>query len=165
MKSGYWINYRTGKTVPINEHEEHIRDPKNAKALGVPPGIIKNFAKFEPVKDRVKFLTYVLEHSPLMRVRGHGTFVSFEYASRDRKDPIESIWLWGKQFAGPFTLIDIHNLKTNENTAIRWQDFLSVVEKDGYEGIMRVAKHNRRLARQMVRVAREIAEVLGDDGV
>lgn len=156
MKEGYWINYRTGKTVRVPEHETYIRDPKNARALGVPPGIISDFDKFEPVKDRVKFITYLLNRTPLMRVRGHGTAVTFEYAGRGVKDPVESIWLWGKQNAGPFTQLDIHNLKTNENIAIMWRDFLSIVERDGYEGIMRIAGKDERLIKDILGIAKDI---------
>ena len=163
-RDGYWINYRSGKEAPVDEHERHIREEGNAAALGVPLSVIKNFDKFEPIRDRVKFLTYIMEHSPLMRVRGHGNSVSFEYASRSR-DPIEAIWEWGKQNAGAFTLIDVHNLKTHENASLLWQDFKDVVDRDGYDGIMRVATHSDDVASLMRRVASEILETIGEDGV
>ena len=141
MKDGWWINTRSGKDFLIDEHERWIRRPGNAKKLGVPNNIQKDFSKFEPVKDRNEFLLHIMRRSPVMRVRGHGNYVTFEYASRSRRDAIDSIWMWGlNNSAGPFTAIYIVNLATGEKTNIMWRDFLQMMKEDRYDDVMRVAK-------------------------
>lgn len=81
MKEGYWVNYRSGKEFVIREHEQWIREPKNAKKLGLSANVIKSFSKFKAVKDRDKFLLFVMKNAPVMRIRGHGNYASFEYSS------------------------------------------------------------------------------------
>ena len=82
MKEGYWLNYKTGQTVPIGykgDHERWIRGAGNARELGVPADIIRRFGEFTPCIDRDRFLTFVLRYAPVMRVRGHIDHVTFEF--------------------------------------------------------------------------------------
>ena len=58
MREGLWINYKTGKTFRVYEHEQWLRENGNAKKLGVPNQIIKAFKEFRPGTDRDKFLLY-----------------------------------------------------------------------------------------------------------
>jgi hypothetical protein len=139
MNDGFWINYSTNKQFPINEHEMWIRDPKNAKKLGLSSILIKSFENFKPINDRDKFLLFLMSHAPIMRVRGHGSSISFEYASSNRTDPLDAVSLFAKKNAGPFTNLYIQNFKTNENISISYQDFLSTIDEQGYEGLMRAA--------------------------
>lgn len=139
MKDGFWINYRTGKEFQIDEHESWIRRGSNAKKLGLPQRVIDAFDEFEPVKDRDKFLVFIMQHAPVMRVRGHGNYVTFEFASRRRNDPIDAIWSWGMSNAGPMTGMYIVNFATNEKTSMYWKDFETAMERGGSEAVMRVA--------------------------
>lgn len=139
MKEGLWINYKTGKEFPIHEHEQWLRTPGNAKKLGVPPKVIDAFNKFKPVRDRDKALLFVMKNAPVMRVRGHGISVSFEYNSRSRRDPMDAIWTWGTDNAGPFTGLYIVNFATRETTQMNWQEFQDNMERGGPDAVMRAA--------------------------
>ena len=162
MNEGYWINYDTGKEFPINEHERWLRTPGNAQKLGVPRSVIAMFKKFKPEKDRDKFLMFVMSKASVMRVRGHGGHVAFEYSSRDRQAPMDAIWMWGKRNAGPFTGLYIVNFGTNETTSIIYSQFEEAMESSGPEGVMRVASEKfslrRSVVKELLRLSREILD-------
>jgi hypothetical protein len=159
MREGYWINYSTGKIVQIDEHETWIRNPKNAKMIGVPPGV---HAIAGNIDNREKYLMFLMEHAPIMRVRGHGTDVAFEFHSRRRQQVMDSILEWGNQNAGPFTFMNIVNLATRESTQMNFQDFEKYMGEGGAEAVMRVAastskfKVSIRVARELARISREL---------
>ena len=139
MKEGYWINYRTGKEFPIDEHERWLRKPGNAKKLGLPDRVADAISGFEPVKDREKMILFVMQHAPVMRARGHGNYVTFEFASRRRQDPMDAIWMWGLSNAGDYTGLYIVNFATGEKTSIYWKDFKDAMDIGGAEAVMRAA--------------------------
>lgn len=139
MREGYWINYERNKVFDITEHEDWIRSPGNAKKLGVPNSLIGMFGKFKPKKDRDKFLLFLMQNAPIMRVRGHGGMVTFEYSSRSKSDPIDSIFEFCKENAGPFTQLNIINFATKEQTAMYFHDFEEKMNDGGYDAVMRVA--------------------------
>ena len=155
MNEGYWINYKADKVIPITEHETWIRDPKNARKLGVPASV-HTFA--QKIKNRDKYLMFLMEHAPIMRVRGHGAYVSFEFHSRSRQDPMESIWMWGKQNAGPFTTMLINNFATKESTQMSFTDFEEQMDIGGVDAVLRVAKATRRF-KVSVKIARELLAI------
>ena len=123
MQEGYWLNYRTGKVFEINEHETWIRQVDNARKLAVPEKLIKEFHKFSPVVDRDNFLLYLFRKAPIMRVRGHGASVSFEFWARFEAKPMRAIRLWAKKNAGPFLMLDITNHARKSNVQMLYQDF------------------------------------------
>lgn len=139
MKEGFWINYKTGREFAVDEHERWLRRKGNAKKLGLPKKVVEAFGEFEPERERNKFLLFVLRHAPVMRVRGHGNRVAFEYASRNLKAPMDAIWLWGLDNAGPFTDLYIVNFASGEKTSILWKDFKDAMEEGGADAVMRVA--------------------------
>lgn len=161
MREGYWLNYRTGKEFEIDEHEQWIRTPGNAKKLGVPQNVIEAFSKFRPVTDRDKFLLFVLKNAPVIRARGHGGYIAFEYNSRERQSPLESIWALAKQHAGPFSQLYIVNFATKETVQMSFQQFEETMDRDGVEGLMRVATIRRfsvkkAIARELLEISKEI---------
>ena len=160
MKEGYWLNYGTGKEFPIEEHEQWLRAPGNAKRLGVPSGVVGMFGNFVPGKDRDKFLMFVMAHAPVMRVRGHGAVVAFEYSSRSRREPMDAISEWCKKNAGPFTMLHMVNFATRENTEMLYSQFEQLVDEGGYDAVMRVATRRfsfrRGVARELLRISREL---------
>jgi len=158
MKEGFWINYRTGKEFDIDEHERWLRRKGNARKLGLPKKLTDGFGEFEPVKDRNKFLLFVMKHAPVMRVRGHGTYVTFEYSSRNRRAPMDSIWMWGlDNGAGPFTSLYIVNFATGEKTSVNWKDFKAAMESGGPDAVMRVASTEELVWKEGV--ARELLDL------
>lgn len=138
MKEGYWLNYKNGKFFEINEHEQWLRTPGNAKLLDVPSNIITSFSKFRPVTDRDKFLLFVLKNAPVIRVRGHGDYISFEYFSLERQTVMESMENLLKNIAGPVTQLYIVNFSTKESLQISYKQFEETMDKEGAEGLMRV---------------------------
>lgn len=121
---GLWVNYATGKMFEVDEHERYIRRGNNAKKIGVPDFIQKNFKKFKPEEDRDKFLLYILDKSPLMRVREHDNYASFEFSSAD-VEPIFKVikkvgeYLWLGEYSGLY----IVNHYDNTSADILWKDF------------------------------------------
>ena len=161
MREGYWINYRTGKEFSVDEHEEWLRAPGNAKKLGVPQSVIDMFGKFKPVKDRDKFLLFVVNNAPVMRVRGHGVTIAFEYASRERQSPMEAIWALAKKDAGPFSQLYIVNFATKESTQMMYSDFEKTMDSEGADAVMRVAavrgfSVKDSIARELLEISKEI---------
>lgn len=113
MKEGYWLNYATGRTVCIGlygDHERWIREPGNARSLGVPAKVVNQFGRFQPEESREKFLTFVMRHSPVMRVRGHGHFVTFEFWARRDDKTVKAIRWFAKRYLGPMTGLNVANL-------------------------------------------------------
>jgi len=105
----------TGKTVPVciglyGDHERWLREPGNARELGVPAKVIRQFGRFRPQQDRERFLMFVMQQSPLMRVRGHGSFVTFEYCARKDDMAMRAISRFAKRFLGPQTELNVVNL-------------------------------------------------------
>ena len=140
MREGYWINYRTNKEFPTEEHERWVREEKNAKKLGLSRAVIDKFVSFEPVKDRNELILYIVSNAPVMRVRGHGNYVTFEFSTRSRKRAaLDAIWthLMGK--AGPFTGMRIVNFATHDTIEMLYKDFEERMEQDDYEAVLRRA--------------------------
>lgn len=159
MQEGLWINYSTGRQFDVHEHESWLRESGNARKLGVPPNVVNMFGRFTPVKDRDKFLLFVIQNAPVMRVRGHGASVSFEFASHSRNDPMDAIWMWGKQNAGPFTTLEINNFATRESVSMMYADFEQTMDRDGPSGVMRAASTmnlRRRIARELLSLSKNI---------
>lgn len=108
MWEGFYINYRMGKTVCIGlkgDHARWIYDVTNASELGV---VIAK-TKFNPIKDRDKYLLHVLRHSPVMRVRGHGVYVTAEFNSKTVMLPYVAVNRFAKRNLTPIKMLHIVN--------------------------------------------------------
>ena len=114
MEDGFWLNYgEPNKSIfGVHEHERWLRFPGNAKDLGLPKKIIAAFKDFKPAKDRDKLLVFVIGNAPVMRVRCHGVYTTFEYASSKDSLPLKAVYRWCRMFAGPVLFLRIVNLKT-----------------------------------------------------
>jgi hypothetical protein len=123
MKEGYWANYNTGKVFLIDEHEMWIRREGNADKLGLSEKLFTaTTAKYKPQKDRDEFLKNLMRHAPIMRVRGHGDVVTFEYSSKSEVKPWESIRRQGSEWFGPYTVVNIYNFETRTTVRDYWRD-------------------------------------------
>lgn len=67
---GFFVNYKDLQVYSIYEHEQWLRVRGNAEKLMVPSDVISRFSEFEVKRDRIEFLTMVLQNSPAIRVRG-----------------------------------------------------------------------------------------------
>jgi len=161
MTEGYWVNYSTGKMIEMPEHETWIRDPRNAKKIGVPPNVHTMAAN---IKDREKYLMFLLQHAPLMRVRGHGASVGFQFATHSRQDAMDAILMWGKNNAGPMTWMMIDNFATKESTQMNFGQFEEQMDSGGAEAILRVAgatekiRVSARIVRELLAISRKIID-------
>ena len=160
MQSGYWINYVTGKMFRIDEHERWIRRWQNAKKIGVSSELFDEFDEFVPQKDREEFLLYVMEKSPLMRMRGHGATYSFEFNTRRAKKPINAIWEFGMDYAGDFTNMYIVNFATKETVQMLYKDFNELMEGGREDALLRVAKRFK-----MRRGSQCLSSVVGKENI
>lgn len=123
MNEGYWGNYRTGKIFLIDEHELWIRRGKNADKLGVSQTIQKKFKDYVIREDRNPFLLFVFANAPVMRFRGHGHYVTFEFTCADWTKPLELVRIWGNANAGQLLGLLIVNFATNEAIRTNWENF------------------------------------------
>lgn len=119
MKEGFWVNYQQDKIFPIDDHELWVRREGNASTLGVGPEILREFCKFRPKMDRDEFLLFLIKSSPIMRIRGHGTFTTFEFSSTNQRYVVDWIWLWSLKHLGPQSTLWIRNFKTGKNIEMR----------------------------------------------
>jgi len=113
IREGWWINYRTGFSFCIGlrgDHERWIQEPGNAVKLGVPKKVIAEFDRYRPGVDREKFLLFVMHNAPVMRCRGHGVYVTFEYSASSDRGAMKAIERWVNGNAGPRTGLNVVNL-------------------------------------------------------
>jgi len=159
MTEGYWINYSTGKVFEIPEHETWIREAKNAKRLGVPENV---HSLAENIKNRDKYLVFLMQHSPIMRVRGHGVEVAFQFSTHNRQEAMDAIWMWGKKNSGPLTWLSIDNFATRENIQMQFEEFDKQMDSGGAEAVLRVANCTKtirvsaKIVRELLALSRQI---------
>lgn len=123
MQEGYWGNYQTGIWFEIDEHEMWIRRAENAARLGVPDNIYHRFRDFQLQVDRDKLLAFLFQHAPVMRIRGHGTSVSFEFHAQSWQQPLSVIEHWCRRHAGPYTELRLVNFHGMAIRNFLWQDW------------------------------------------
>ena len=119
MKEGFWANYRQDKVLSIDDHELWIRRRGNALSLGVGSEVSAEFYRFEPKVDRDEFLLFLINSSPIMRIRGHGTFTTFEFYSIEHRYVLDWIWVWALKNLGPRSTLWVRNFKTGKDAEIR----------------------------------------------
>jgi hypothetical protein len=123
MKKGYWMNYHTAEVFEIHEHERWIRAEGNAQRLGVPSRVVARFKTFRPATDRDDFLLFLMQKAPIMRVRGHGYSVTFEFWAKSAPKPLATVRRWAERNAGPLTLLNIVNLARGAGVQVLYKDF------------------------------------------
>ena len=123
MLDGYWVNYATLYWEMITEHETWIRDEDNARRIGVPPEVFEHFREYVPHDDRVPMLTRLLDSTPLMRIRGHGVSITFEFSNPDPKFPLQALVFWCEECAGEQNMLVIRNFATGREHHVRWSEF------------------------------------------
>lgn len=130
IRDGFWLNYATMKWQTITEHETWIRNQKNADRIGVPQAIFARFSSYVPHDDRIPFLTWLLEVTPLLRIRGHLNSITFEFSDPDECAPLQGIVRWCRHCAGDFNLLVIRNFATGQERQVLWRD-LQEANKQG----------------------------------
>jgi hypothetical protein len=124
MREGYFICMDTGKAFSVHDHELDIRKVEFAKKLGISDNVFNQFSNYEPVKDRQKFLTWLLSNSKLVRVRGHGVHSVLEWAGAGNdKNALEAIHKWGKKVCGPCLMLCMINITSGKQYNSFWLPF------------------------------------------
>lgn len=123
MNEGYWGNYENGQIFLIDEHEMWIRRGNNANKLGIPHVVQRRFKEFMVKEDRDRLLSFIFAHAPVMRFRGHGSYVTFEFACSDWENPLALVLKWGEANAGPLLGLVIVNFATGEAIEATWETF------------------------------------------
>lgn len=122
MKEGWWINFETGRYVALKcrglDHEGIIRNPQNQQWLGLPRLVIADIYRFKPVQDRDSLLLHILTTTPLMRIRGHGAYITFEFSSEEEFQPLDTIRKWARKNAGEATVLNIVNFSGDQVRAV-----------------------------------------------
>jgi hypothetical protein len=133
------MNYSNGKLFEIDEHERWVRDYTNAKKLGIPPVVQEGFKKFKPIRDRDKFLVWLMKKCPIMRIRGHGIYYTCEFANTNIEDPLFYINKFMEDRAGCLTGILINNLATKNQIDTNWEYFRENFEANRLDRILKIA--------------------------
>lgn len=124
MRDGYWINWETGKTLemPIGgDHEVFIRQISNAKALSVPIEVYRKFKSYRigESHDRHEFLVWLFRSAPLIRIRGHNVYTTFNYAAKNNTMPYRVIQKFVKRVCGPTMLLEVVNFYETKPQGMR----------------------------------------------
>jgi len=132
MNEGWWLDYKTKRFVSLLclsvDHEMAIRDIENQAWLSISASVVKELSKFRPRVDRDRLILYMIQQCPLMRVRGHGSYASFEYWSPSSDlMPYTAIQRWVIKYAGPTLVLNSTNLATGRNEQVvakHWSAFI-----------------------------------------
>jgi hypothetical protein len=140
MREGYWINYRVGRVELIDEHQLWVRRPGHAARLGIPQEAVAEFTRFDPATDRDEFLRFLMGRAPVMRVRGHGASVTFEFISTcGWQAPLEAIASFLADKAGPRLGLNIVDLGVSAVIAMDCARFIDVFSAGGAMAVAQAA--------------------------
>ena len=73
---------------------------------------------------------------PVIRVRGHGASVTFEFATTKTKAALDAIYDWGSDYAGAYSSFHIVNLKKSKSVDMLFKDFKQLYEDGREDAIM-----------------------------
>jgi hypothetical protein len=140
MREGYWINYRVGRVDLIDEHQLWVRRPGHAARLGIPQEAVAEFTRFDPATDRDEFLRFLMGRAPVMRVRGHGASVTFEFISTcGWQAPLDAIASFLADKAGPRLGLNIVDLGVPAVIAMDCARFIDVFSAGGAMAVAQAA--------------------------
>ena len=109
MEQGWWNNYGTGKLFVVDKHERWVRHGKNAIKLEVPSTIRRPIPNHKEVDRRDKLIFDLIKIDSLMRIRGLGSYATFEFSSESMTEPLQLILKWGLHNAGSHLGLKIIN--------------------------------------------------------
>ncbi len=115
MKEGWWLSAKTGRYYEIYEHAHWISEPANSKKVGLSASAINRIVRMNPQVDRVRILKIAMNEG-LVRVRGHGVSVSFEFTVPTAL-ALKAIVRFGRKVGiGELTHIYFANLRTGQRS-------------------------------------------------
>lgn len=137
MKEGYWINFENNLVFQVDDHERWLRRNVNAEKIGVLFRIIDLFDKFTPVEDRYEFLLTVIANAPIIRVRGHGAYITFEFCSEETGKVFNVILRFCLEVeAGEYTELHMVNFANTTVIDLMFHEFNSLMQQNQMKKII-----------------------------
>ncbi|MBF0501968.1 MAG: hypothetical protein HQM09_17650 [Candidatus Riflebacteria bacterium] len=122
-RDGYWINADTGHFEQIDDHAEYLVVHDNAVRIGLGQEHEKLIRRFDWDLSRFIILTIAME-AGLIRVRGHEDRITCEFTLPLKLALPRLVEFFKKTgLPGPFTLLEISNLKEMIGAEMLWKDF------------------------------------------
>jgi hypothetical protein len=145
MKEGFWLNAIDGTYYEVEDHALWVSNSVNADIMGLSVEAIKGIKKLDAYSDsgRVAIIKIVME-AGWIRVRGHGTEVTFEFTS----PAFQSLWAiysFGNNILGDYSNLFISNLRTKESYETTFKEYKRILTEDGEEAILRLANKGTKL--------------------
>ncbi len=137
MKEGFWIHAKTGQSWKIHEHALFAQSVEGAKSMGLPESVRQAIAAIPHDFNgpKRKYIVTTVCQAGYIRLRGHGTHWTFEFWNQFEAS-LFSVLLFTKDWAGPFTGLNIHDLKNNLRWSGSFQEFSQIMAKEGPQGLM-----------------------------
>jgi hypothetical protein len=129
MKEGSWISAETGRWHAVDDHANWIRRPDCAHLAGLPEEAVLRIAAMPRCglngSDRQAILIEAMKQG-LIRFRGHGTEVTFEFTlPLPKVIPVVSPFL--ATICGPLTWVRFNQLPDGPCIGITYQDLENAV--------------------------------------
>ena len=147
LTDGYFLNYsRNGiegqddPWIKIDEHERWLRRGNNAELLGVPEYTREKFGDYKVEIDRDELLKMVLKEAPIIRMRGHKTYFTFEFNSSKINDALWTIFEFMGYAGGTATGMYVVNFATGEKIQAYYDKFRQYMDEDRAETLFRKGK-------------------------
>ena len=130
MREGAWIQ-ANGHWSWITEHASWIQKPENARLLGVPDEVQAELSAIPwdfngPGREAILLLAM---NSGLIRMRGHGASVTFEFALPMAR-AIHSVRAFMDENFGPLTWCQFNDLKTGQSFGSFYKDLREAMDKE-----------------------------------
>lgn len=134
---GFWLNRNTGKTIQVREHGSAIIE--NPSKFGFSEkevaDILDNGAyNSQDVgkKDTRTLLLNAAFNRGWVRVRQVGSHWTFEFSGMVKTVVGKLIKKFGGEF-GPFTQISLHDLASNQNWKVNYQDLVEMYKDNEFD--------------------------------
>lgn len=126
---GWWLNYSTGRIIPVTEHERAIRSVGAAIAMKIPSRLFCHFEKFVPVQDREKFLRWLMARVPMCRIRRHGIVATCEYYAKTDSAAYRAIGEACSRLG--LVALNVVNLRTGKSIQVTASDLVKRLRRAG----------------------------------
>lgn len=163
MTEGFWINYAKYPplVVEVPDHELWVKSGANYRKIGIPEKVADKMFRFTTRTERAETLVFLLKHVPLIRARGHGADITFEFYARNPADALWAIQSFASKHAGAMSALNIYNLATNKVVSTSKRELHRGLEDEGPEAFLRAAsrrfsREGRAMVRELLRSARAL---------
>ena len=133
MGNGYWLNPDSGKIIQVGTtHDDWIKNPENAKAIGLPSYAFDDIAQLTP--NDVDGIRMAALRGGLVRIRDYVNYMSVEFSCQK---PRQRHFLWSALVAlkgdlktHPYTDLHINNILTKDSVTLNLQDLQTRLTND-----------------------------------